>query len=89
MNILTVSAAAFITNIFLGKWRAKYRKFTFPWWLLIHASIPLIIPLRIWLDTPAGCIPVFIGLAVAGQFAGSKMAGKEPGKPAGKRKKRA
>jgi hypothetical protein len=73
LNILTVSAVAFITNVFLGKQRTKCRKFTFKWWLLIHASIPLIIPLRIWLDTPGICIPLFIGLAVAGQFAGSKI----------------
>jgi hypothetical protein len=36
-------------------------------------SIPLIIPLRIWLDTPAICIPLFIGLAIAGQFVGSRI----------------
>jgi O-antigen/teichoic acid export membrane protein len=73
MNILIVSIIALAVNIFLGRWRIKYRKFTFKWWLLIHASIPLIIPLRIWLDTPAICIPLFIGLAVAGQFIGSKI----------------
>jgi hypothetical protein len=42
------------------------------WFLLIHASIPLIIPLRIWLDTPNIFIPLFIVLAVAGQFIGAK-----------------
>jgi cytochrome c-type biogenesis protein CcsB len=73
MNILIVSSIAFIINVFLGRWRIKYQKFTFKWWLLIHASIPLIIPLRIWLDTPTICIPLFIGLAVAGQFVGSRM----------------
>jgi hypothetical protein len=73
MNILIVSAIALTINIFLGRWRVKYRKFTFKWWLLIHASIPLIIPLRIWLNTPEICIPLFIGLAVAGQFIGSKI----------------
>jgi hypothetical protein len=74
LNILIVSVVAFATNLFLGRWRAGCRKFTVKWWLLIHASIPLIIPLRVWLDTPAVFIPLFIGLAVAGQFAGSKMA---------------
>lgn len=73
MNILIVSVIAFVVNIFLGRWRMRYRKLTFAWWLLIHASIPLIIPLRIWLDTPAVYIPLFIGMAVAGQFAGSKI----------------
>ncbi|MDR2027811.1 MAG: hypothetical protein LBQ01_09720 [Prevotellaceae bacterium] len=73
MNIIIVSLVAFTVNIFLGIWRVKYRKFTFKWWLIIHASIPLIIPLRIWLDTPVIYIPLFIGLAVAGQFAGSRI----------------
>jgi hypothetical protein len=72
MNVLLISLIALTINIFLGRWRMKYRKFTFKWWLLIHASIPLIVPLRIWLDTPAICIPLFIGLAVAGQFVGSR-----------------
>jgi uncharacterized membrane protein YhaH (DUF805 family) len=80
INILVVSAISLVTNIFLGIRRAKCRKFTFKWWLLIHASIPLIVPLRIWLDTPAIFIPVFIGLAVAGQFAGSRMTGKTGGR---------
>lgn len=39
---------------------------------MIHASIPLVIPLRIWLDTPKIAIPLFIGLAVLGQMIGSK-----------------
>lgn len=72
MNVVIVSAFALVLNIFLGKWRGKYPKFTFLWWVLIHASIPFIIPLRIWLDTPACFIPLFIGLAVLGQFVGSK-----------------
>jgi hypothetical protein len=74
LNILIVSVVAFATNLLLGRWRTRYRKFTVKWWLLIHASIPLIIPLRVWLDTPVVFIPVFIGLAIAGQFAGSKIA---------------
>jgi hypothetical protein len=72
MSIFIISVMALVVNMFLGKARAKYRKFTIAWWLLIHASIPLIIPLRIWLDTPAICIPLFIGLAVLGQFIGSR-----------------
>jgi hypothetical protein len=73
MNVFIVSAVALTINILLGKWRLKYKKFTLPWWLLIHASIPLIIPLRIWLHTPKIYISFFIGLAVLGQFIGSKL----------------
>jgi hypothetical protein len=45
------------------------------WWIMIHASIPFIIPLRIWLGTPNIAIPLFIGLAIAGQFIGSRFFG--------------
>ncbi len=72
LNIIIVAVVAFLLNIFLGVWRKKYRKMTLPWWLLIHASIPVIIPLRIMLNTPKLLIPVFIGLAFLGQLIGSK-----------------
>ncbi len=63
-------------NVFFGKWRTRYKKMTLKWWLLIHASIPFIIPLRIWLDTPKIYIPLFIAFAVLGQFVGSKWLAK-------------
>ncbi len=73
MNIAIVSVVSLVTNIVLGKCRTKYRKMTVMWWVMIHASIPLIIPLRIWLDTPKIAIPLFIGLAVIGQLIGSRF----------------
>jgi hypothetical protein len=72
MNILIISLTALLLNIPLGMWRRKYKKFSFMWFILIHASIPLIIPLRQWLDAPDIFIPLFIGLAAAGQFIGSR-----------------
>jgi hypothetical protein len=80
MYILVISLASLGINIILGRYRAKYRKFTFMWWLLIHASIPLIVPLRIWLESPAAFIPLFIGLAALGQFAGSRIADRQQAK---------
>ncbi len=72
MNIVIISLISLSVNIFLGRLRARYRKMSFMWWVMIHASIPLIIPLRIWLDTPKIAIPVFILLAIIGQFIGTK-----------------
>lgn len=69
-EIVVISLTAFILNIPLGKWRTKYKKLSINWWLLIHASIPVIIALRIYLETPGWCIPLYIGMAVLGQFAG-------------------
>lgn len=73
MSSVFVAFFSFIVNIPLGKWRSKYKKFTIPWWLIIHASVPLIIALRIWLGTPRMLIPFFILLAVLGQLTGRKL----------------
>ncbi|MDR2083912.1 MAG: hypothetical protein LBP67_02830 [Bacteroidales bacterium] len=75
MNIVIVSLISFISNIILGRYRTKFRKMSLMWWIMIHASIPFIIPLRIWLGTPNIAIPLFIGLAIAGQFIGSRFFG--------------
>jgi drug/metabolite transporter (DMT)-like permease len=73
MNVAAVSVISLTINIFLGRHRRKYKKMTLMWWIMIHASIPLIIPLRIWLDTPKIFIPLFIGFAVLGQLIGSNV----------------
>lgn len=70
MSIVIVSIISFTINIILGKFRTRFRKMTFLWWLTIHASIPLIVPLRIWFETPAELIPLFIILSIAGQITG-------------------
>ncbi|MBI3319078.1 MAG: hypothetical protein HYZ89_00605 [Candidatus Omnitrophica bacterium] len=71
MKILLVSLISFLVNIPLGKWREHTRKFSWQWFLAIHASIPLIIALRIGLKLHPLAIPVNIAAAVAGQFVGA------------------
>ena len=73
IKIAVIAVLSFGINVPLGIWCHKFKKFTFPWWLVIHASIPVIIALRIWLNTPRVFIPLFIGLAVLGQFIGSRF----------------
>ncbi len=70
LEIIVVSAIAFILNFPLGRWRSRYKRLSLPWWLLIHASIPVILSMRIWLDTPRFCIPLFIAVAILGQQTG-------------------
>lgn len=71
LKIILVSLVSFIVNIPLGKWRERTRKFSWQWFLAIHASIPLIIALRIALKLHPLAIPLNIAAAVAGQFVGS------------------
>lgn len=70
--VFLLAFLSFFLNLPLGKWRSRYRKFTLPWWLLIHASIPVLIPLRYYLQTPIYTIPLFILLAVLAQYLGAK-----------------
>ena len=72
MAVVYVSVASLGINLILGKFRARYKKMSLPWWLLIHASIPILIPLRIGSDTPSAYIPLFIATAIVGQFIGSR-----------------
>lgn len=73
MNILIISFLSLISNIFLGRYRIKYRPLSFMWFVMIHASILVIIPLRIWLETPRVASLLFIGLAAIGQVIGSRF----------------
>lgn len=74
INIIFISIIALGLNIIFGRYRARFPKMTIKWWLIIHASIPIIIPLRIWLNTPKAAIPLFIGLAILGQIIGNRTA---------------
>ncbi len=69
-KILIVSVLCLIVNIPLGARRERARKFSWQWILWIHASIPVIIALRIWLQLHLIAIPINIAAAVLGQLIG-------------------
>ena len=69
-KILLVSLTCFLVNLPLGMMRERSRKFSLPWILWVHASIPLIVALRIWLKLHPLAIPINIASAVLGQFLG-------------------
>jgi hypothetical protein len=71
-TIVFVSVLCLIVNVPLGVWREHTRKFSFQWILAIHASIPLIIALRIGLKLHPVAIPINIVAAVLGQLIGSR-----------------
>lgn len=56
----------------MGHIRENCPKFSFRWFFWIHASIPLIIYMRVTLGTAKWFIPVCILLAIAGQIIGSR-----------------
>ena len=70
LKILLVSAVCLLVNIPLGWVRERSRKFSWQWILWVHASIPLIVLLRIALHLPLLAIPINIAAALLGQFIG-------------------
>jgi len=77
LPILIVSAICLLVNIPMGMMRERYPKFSWQWILWIHASIPLIIVLRIALHLPSIAIPINIASAVVGQLIGAAPAKKK------------
>jgi hypothetical protein len=57
----------------MGRRRERCRKFSWQWLLWIHASIPFIIALRIWLRLHPVAIPINIAAAVLGQLIGAAL----------------
>lgn len=72
-SYLYIGLVSFLINIPLGYIREFYPKFSFKWFLWIHASIPLIIYMRYTLGTSGWFIPVSIFLAIAGQQIGARI----------------
>ena len=70
-KILLVSAVCFLVNIPLGVMRERARKFSLAWIFWVHASIPLIIALRIGLHLHPVAIPINIAAAIVGQTLGA------------------
>jgi hypothetical protein len=70
LKIVLVSLACLLVNVPMGRMRERCRKFSLAWIFWIHASIPLIIALRIWLKLHPVAIPINIAAAVLGQYVG-------------------
>ena len=66
-------AVALAVNVPLGMWRRGIRRFSPAWFLAIHASIPLLIALRLALVETNWVIPPEIVLAIAGQVVGMRL----------------
>ncbi|SEA23981.1 hypothetical protein SAMN05660420_01556 [Desulfuromusa kysingii] len=64
---------SFGSNLLLGYFREVSRKFSIQWFILVHASIPFIILLRVTLGFSWLWIPFTLGCAVAGQILGGRF----------------
>jgi len=71
--ILGLFAFTLLLNLPFGYARAKTRKYSFRWFLYIHAPIPFIFIARTLSHIQIIYIPVFVAAAVIGQILGGKL----------------
>ena len=73
MTAAVVVLAAFASNLPLGAWRETVPRFSWKWFLAIHAAVPFIAGLRIFNELPLAVIPALVVAAIAGQVTGSRL----------------
>jgi hypothetical protein len=72
MELISVALGVFILNLSFGYWRANEKKFSFRWFLSIHAPVPFVVLLRLVAGVgwhPA-TFPFLIGAFFSGQYVG-------------------
>ena len=67
-----IGVTALMLNVPLGYLREGQRKYSLPWFVYAHLSIPLIAYLRIANHVTSWLIPFFILCAVIGQIVGGR-----------------
>ena len=72
-RVALLVTAALLMNLPLGYYRQGTRKYSFLWFVLIHASIPFLILFRIGMGISYWYIPFSLGFAVLGQVAGGRI----------------
>ena len=70
-----VALAVLIVNLPFGYWRAGLRKFSVPWFLAVHAPVPLVFGIRVlagvgWHITT---LPVLAVAFLSGQLLGGRL----------------
>ena len=74
--LATVVAATFLVNLPFGYWRAGLRKMSAPWFVAIHAPVPIVVALRFALGLSFSWtnLPLLVGAYFAGQAVGVRIA---------------
>ncbi len=70
-----VALAVLVVNLPFGFWRVGVRRLSLPWFLAVHAPVPLVIGLRVLLGLGwhLSSVPVLASAFLAGQFLGGKL----------------
>ena len=75
MILLAVASAVLVLNLPFGYWRANVRKFSLPWFLSVHAPVPVAIALRLasGIGFQLATIPLMVVAFFAGQMIGGRI----------------
>ena len=70
-----VASVILLVNVPFGFWRAGVRKFSFPWFVAVHAPVPIAIGLRFaaGLGFRLATLPIFIAAYFTGQVLGGRL----------------
>jgi type III secretory pathway component EscU len=71
--ILVLFIITLLLNLPFGYARARTKKYSFRWFLYIHAPIPFIFIIRTISHIQMKYIPIFVVAAVIGQILGGKL----------------
>lgn len=73
LRLLIVAVATLVINLPLGYWRRSVRKFSPPWFVAVHAAVPLVILMRYVADLGFAwyTYPPLILCYFSGQFLGA------------------
>jgi len=71
--VVGLFSLSFMLNLPMGYVRSLTRKFSFAWFLCIHAPIPIIVLGRLFSGLSYKYIPVFLVAAFLGQVWGGKV----------------
>jgi len=75
LALWAVAVAVFLVNLPFGFWRAGVRRFTLPWFVAIHAPVPLAVGLRVLAGVgwQPSSLPAMVGAFLLGQFLGGRL----------------
>ncbi|KAL3500087.1 hypothetical protein ACH5RR_039180 [Cinchona calisaya] len=71
-KMLAIGALGMAANIPLGVWREHTKKFSFSWFVAVHAAVPLIAMLRKSVVMPKTAMALTIAASILGQVIGSR-----------------
>jgi hypothetical protein len=74
-TLAAVAAVVVVLNVPFGFWRARTRKLSLPWFVAVHAPVPLVVATRLLAGVrwQLAVLPVLVGAYALGQFLGGRL----------------